>query len=343
MLNESAPPPGIRRVAIVGSGLAGLTAARLLMARNCSVTLFEKSRGPGGRLAAKRVSDGSPDDGSVDIGAQYFTVRTPAFDQFLIRHAGQDCFAAWRGQFGFQTESGGWEPFPEETRYVGVPRMTALTRSLASGLDVQAETRIAHLDRSASGWTLQDTHGKSHGFYDAVIITAPPAQARDLLRDSNMPVFEGQLDEAVCHVQPCWAAAIHFHAPLKQAFDGMRCRDDVLYWIGNNSSKPGRENQDQWWVLHANPVWSGDHRDSSAGKVVDDMVTAFQRVTGCQSLPDQCIYHRWLYAKSSSTDLPGFRWSDEHRIGLAGDWLSGGRVEGAFESASALVEHLISD
>lgn len=97
MFNQTDQMPVIRRIAIVGSGMAGLSAALLLQEQNHEVTIFEKSRGPGGRMAAKRVAGGS-----VDIGAQYFTIRNPAFSAFLNRHA-EGSFRPWPGRFGYQT------------------------------------------------------------------------------------------------------------------------------------------------------------------------------------------------------------------------------------------------
>lgn len=338
MFNQTENMPDVRRIAIVGSGLAGLTAAVLLGDRNRAVTVFEKSRGPGGRMAAKRAPGGS-----ADIGAQYFTARSPAFLRFLTQHAGEASFGVWQGRFGYQHSDGEWGSFPDEKRYVGTPRMTAITRGLASTVEVKAQTRVEHLIRQGEEWTLRDTEGESYGPYDAVIVTAPPAQAQELFRNSQLQSLGEELNEPVRHIQPCWAAAVYFSEPLEQPYEGMRCQDDVLYWIANNSSKPGREDQGQWWVLHANPEWSRRHQDSSPGQVADEMVAAFQRVTGCIKAPDDVVSHRWLYAKSSARDIPGFRWFDDHRIGLAGDWLSGGRVEGAFESAQGLVDKILSD
>ncbi len=336
MFNQTDQMPVIRRIAIVGSGLAGLTAARLLGERNIAVTVFEKSRGPGGRMAAKRVPGGS-----ADIGAQYFTARNPAFTRFLANHAGEASFGIWHGRFGYQKGSE-WESFPDETRYVGIPRMTAITRGLSSHVDIRAQTRIEQLERDDQSWLLRDANGESHGPFDTVIITAPPAQAQDIFRTSQLTDLEEKMSDPVRHIQPCWAVAAHFSESLEQPYEGMRCDDDVLYWVANNSSKPGREDEGQWWVLHANPEWSRENEDTSPEQVTADMVSAFQQVTRCKTQPDELIPHRWLYAKSSSRDTPGFRWFDDQRIGLAGDWLSGGRVEGAFESALGLAEKILS-
>lgn len=332
MINQNSQCPDIRRAAIVGSGLSGLSAARLLTEQGVSVTLFEKSRGPGGRLAAKRVTGGS-----ADIGAQYFTIRNPEFSRFLERYAGPESFAVWQARLGFQQSDGQWQPFPEEARYVGTPRMTAISRALAAGLDLRAQTRIAHLARNDRLWTLTDTEGGTYGPFDAVIITAPPAQARALLADSQLPALAAQLEEPVAGILPCWAVAAFFENPPCSEFEGMRPDDDVLYWAGNNSSKPGRDDQGQWWVLHGTPQWSAANENTPAEKVANDLVMAFQDVTGTQDTPAELVPHRWLYARSADTRRPGCLWFAGEGIGLAGDWLSGGRVEGAFESAEALL------
>lgn len=182
MINKSDLPSQIRSVAVIGSGLTGLTSAILLEHPGVKVTVFEKSRGPGGRLASKRVRGGS-----ADMGAQYFTIRNPAFLRFLKQHAGRKSFAPWQGRFGYQKGAGQWEAFPDEQRYVGVPRMTAISRALSANVNLVAETRIVNFDSGPAGHTLMTAEGHRFGPFDAVIITAPPAQARDLLRDSHLP------------------------------------------------------------------------------------------------------------------------------------------------------------
>ncbi|WP_296931272.1 FAD-dependent oxidoreductase [uncultured Marinobacter sp.] len=335
MFNHTFHAPLIRRIAIVGSGLAGLTAAIQLQGLGHRVTVFEKSRGPGGRLAAKRVTGGS-----ADVGAQYFTSRNPDFLPFLRKFAGPDSFGPWQGRFGFQTEAGQWKPFPQETRFVGKPRMTAISRALSEHATVVTETRVGKLARNDQSWAVLDTAGAHLGDFDGVIITAPPAQARDLLADSGLDALASQLDDPVSRVLPCWAVAAHFPLSPWPHHEGMRCQHPALFWVANNSSKPGRDDHGQWWVLHASPAWTEEHVDAPAEEVADKLLAAFQELTGFETGPDEVVTHRWLYARSEGGEQPGHLWFPDYHLGLAGDWLSGGRVEGAFDSACGLVAEL---
>ena len=64
------------RVVIVGAGICGLVAGRRLADSDADVVLVDKGRSVGGRLATRRIGDAT-----VDHGAQFFTVRTPAFQR----------------------------------------------------------------------------------------------------------------------------------------------------------------------------------------------------------------------------------------------------------------------
>ena len=59
---------------VVGAGIAGLCAARELVAAGRSVLVLDKRRGLGGRMATRRLGSAV-----CDHGAQFFTVRGRAF------------------------------------------------------------------------------------------------------------------------------------------------------------------------------------------------------------------------------------------------------------------------
>ena len=63
------------RIVVIGSGIAGLTAARRLDELGHVVSVLDKGRRPGGRLAT-RILDGGALAGP---GTQFFTVRSALF------------------------------------------------------------------------------------------------------------------------------------------------------------------------------------------------------------------------------------------------------------------------
>ena len=74
------------RIAIVGAGIAGLSCALRLQDAEHDVTLFDKGRRPGGRMASKRVTAMGPSF-AFDYGAQHLTARDPDFVAQVARWA----------------------------------------------------------------------------------------------------------------------------------------------------------------------------------------------------------------------------------------------------------------
>ncbi len=73
-------------------------------------------------------------------------------------------------------------------------------------------------------------------------------------------------------------------------------------------------------------------------EVTDALLTAFIALGG--PVPSACTAHRWLYADTAEPLQSGCLMSADDRVGLCGDWLDGGRVEGAWLSGRALAQQL---
>lgn len=103
-------------IAIIGTGIAGLSAAQALTEAGHTVQLFDKSRGSGGRMSSKRS-----DAGSLDLGAQYFTARDRRFVTEVQRWQSQGWVAEWAPQL-YSYQGGQLNMSPDEqTRWVGAP------------------------------------------------------------------------------------------------------------------------------------------------------------------------------------------------------------------------------
>lgn len=316
------------RIAIVGAGLSGLTAGVRLQLAGHEVRVFEKSRGPGGRMATRRAESGE----RFDHGAQYFTARDPRFISDLAGWVQRGVAAEWSGQI-VQIGPQGVAPLVDQPqRYVGIPAMKSIAAELAHMLPVEFQTRIVGLVAHQQGWELQGEKGRIEGHFDRVLLTLPAPQSAELLDDSPLVSVCNQVT-----MTPCWAILLSFGERVPVEWDGAfvngsESQDAVFSWVARNSSKPGRATNPECWVLHASPRWSQLHRDGDRVSIMERLVSEFENLIG-RRLP--AISHRdaqrWLYS-ASPQPLQQLAVADDRGRAICGDWLAGGRVEGAYLS-----------
>jgi renalase len=329
---------GSPRVAIVGAGLAGLVAARALTEGGVETVLLEKARGPGGRMATRRR-----DALAFDHGAQYFTARDERFRRAVASWGEAGVAGAWEAPvvvIGGERVEEVEEKGRSETRYVGVPRMSAITRHLAGGLDVRTSTRVGELSRHGHRWHLATDAGEHLGTYDVVLLALPPAQAAELLR-APAPDLARVADGVA--MEPCWAVLAAFDARLDTALDAAFVNEGPLAWVARNASKPARP-APECWVLHASPAWSREHLEEADEDVKTYLLDAFFAALGVEPrTPHYATGHRWRYARAAQPLGEECRYDAARGLGLCGDWCLGARVEGAYLSGLALAERVLAD
>ena len=302
-----------KSIAIVGAGMAGLSCAMALGRQGFKPVLFDKGRGPGGRMAARRVELGE-ETVRFDHGAQYFTARDPRFVEAV---------EGW-------TSAGFAAPWPEagEDAFVGTPAMNAPIKQMAQFFTVEWGTRIDAVMRDELGWNLR---AGSTAYRVQNLVCAIPAEQAAALLESEAPDFAARA--ASVRSRPCWALMVRFDGPL--ALPDIFRGSDVA-WAARNGSKPGRGGGEDW-VIHASPAWSQENLERDGEEIASRLLAAFFAETGAEvSAPVHRAAHRWRYAMVEKSDGPEAAWDAERRVGICGDWLSGPRVENAFLSGHAL-------
>ncbi len=122
--------------------------------------------------------------------------------EYKFKHA----TAPWEGRVVTLTE-GKIEPKQNETlRYAGVPGMSAVCKQLATGIDIQFQTRVAPPTMQNGAWRLQDEDGRELGNFHYAIAAAPAPQTADLLAAAP------ELQHAARNVEMsgCWAVATQY-------------------------------------------------------------------------------------------------------------------------------------
>jgi predicted NAD/FAD-dependent oxidoreductase len=321
-------------VAVIGGGISGLAAGRLLADAGVAVQVFEKSRGLGGRSATRR-RDGL----QFDHGAQYFTARSTRFQQTLAPLLEKGLVADWSPRIVRLAADGTRAPAPVAKRYVGVPGMSSLGRALAGDLPVQRRTRITELHRGPDGdWALLSVEEVRYEPYEAVIVTCPAPQADVLLRAVS-PELAAVSRSA--RMLPCWAGMVAFDSSLDLEFDAAFVTDRTLAWMSREASKPGRTAGPECWTLHASPEWSEARLEDEPSRVARALLDRFFEVGGIPPRnPVHVEAHRWRYARSSEPRTVEPAVDAEARIAIAGDWTVGDRLEGAWLSGIEAAESI---
>jgi predicted NAD/FAD-dependent oxidoreductase len=317
------------RVGIVGAGIAGLACAHGLVRRGHDVVLFDKGRGPGGRMSTRRMP--TPRGlAYFDHGAQYFTMRDNDFRSQVDAWISDGIAAAW--------------PAAGPEAYVGVPGMNAPVRDLASRHQVYWSTRVTSLQWHRHGWRLSVEGGDSHDVDLAVI--AIPAEQSALLLASTAPDLAARAGIVVS--DPCWTVMAAFGEPVAGVADCWRAdagvdngADGAIGWAARNSAKPGRTGPESW-VLQATPGWSRRHLDADPDGVIEGLIAEFSSPLHVQP-PDRiaAAAHLWRFARCAPGG-PGPFFDAERRLGVCGDWLVGPRVESAWLSGARLAELVAS-
>lgn len=318
--------------AVVGAGIAGLSCARALVDAGVHVTVFDKSRGAGGRMSTRRG-----DGWACDHGAQYFTARDALFQAELERWQATGVAARWQPRLAVFEAEGRRDASGSDVRYVGTPRMTAPARHLGAGLGLRVQTTVTALHGYEHGWELATAErGLLAEAFDGVLLAVPAPQAEPLLQ----PVLPALGAVAAgARMQGCWALMLRFDAPLALDFDAAFVNHGPLRWIARDTSKPGREGMETW-TLHASAAWSEAHIEDCADHVAAALIAAFCELGG--PAPLAWSAHRWRYAITDSALDGGCVWQAGAGLGLCGDWLNGGRVEGAWLSGHTLAQRVLA-
>ena len=319
-------------IAIIGAGMAGLSCAEALTERGRAVRLFDKGRGPGGRMSTRRVEVASLEGGvrtvAFDYGAQYVTARDPAFVARMERWEAAGVAARW--------------PAAGPDAWVGTPGMNAMVKAMATDHDVRWSTRVEWIERADGGWRLLGEDLDESGF-DAVVIAVPAEQVAALARP-HAPALAERADAS--HSQPCWTVMAAFGErvggpDIRRPGAGL-AEGGPLGWVARDSAKPGRDAGAECWVLQATPAWSTAHLEEDRDTIIPALLSALSEA-GADLLPQPltATAHRWRYARADATAASPEHclWLPNLSLGACGDWLSGPRVENAWLSGSGLGYH----
>ncbi len=319
---------------IVGAGMAGLIAANELQDNGWRVTVLDKGRGVGGRMATRRFSGGA-----FDHGTQFFTVRGERFEALVEGWIQAGVVEEWTKGFadadGNRSEDG-------HPRYRGAEGMTSVPKYLARDLDVHTGERVVDIHTRDDGWEV--VAGEATYRADVLLLTAPVPQSLALIEsgDYRLPDGDRQQLEEVSY-DPCIAlmALLDGETPVPEP-GGVQIKSEPLDWIGDNQRKGISE--EPGVTIHAGPGWSGEHWETDDEAVTRELLSLAGDQLGAElaSHAVETSIARWRYSwVTNAHPDPYLMASGSPTLLFAGDSFGQPKVEGATLSGLAAADQIL--
>jgi predicted NAD/FAD-dependent oxidoreductase len=226
----------------------------------------------------------------------------------------------------------------EECNFIGVPRNSALTRSLVDDVVFRPSTRIARIEAAEDGWRLFNDGESLLGVWPYLIIAVPAPQALSLLREH--PLLAEQIRQV--KMEPCWVAAVDSGSELRDQPDVAVYEHPVVRRIVHNSAKSDRQNENVY-LVQAGKSWSETHLEETTESVGEKLLQSFRELTSAGADADLLFVHRWRYAFTETALGQDCLWDNKLQLGVCGDWCLGRTVEDAWHSGSALAALILKN
>lgn len=318
-------------VLIVGGGIAGLLAARVLRERGVRVVMADKAVRVGGRLATRRIGPGRGDH-----GAQFFTVRTLEFGVLVDEWMTAGLVYEWAR--GFSDGSLYANSFDGYPRYAVRGGMNNLANHLAEQLQpevrIESSAKVLSAVPMADGW--QSTTEDKQVFYSrAVGLTPPVPQSLALLN----PAILAEADRAVLlpiEYEPCLAGIFWVDGGVAFPEPGAVQQPDApVMWIADNRRK-GISPEAAVITVQAGPEFSHQLRHMPETAALQALKLAIEPYLVGPAVIKEGQLKAWRYA------LPKVIHPERYLLAqglpplvFAGDAFGGPRVEGAALSGLA--------
>ncbi len=343
-------------IAVVGAGLTGILCAQLLKTAGFSVVVVEKSRGLGGRVATRRLPESC-----ADHGARFLQDQGDYSRQFIQALSDRQIIYPWINQIYQLQPDGSLQSSPlSQPGYAAPTGLTAIAKTLATGLDVWRSRRvIAMTANSSQGWTLTlDAMPDSDQITlaaKAVILAIPAPQAVTLLEPL---IATGLSTDWLAQLQqvtfdPCITAIATYPAQYQADLAKIPWsavtspNHPLLDWVSLETRKRSlgevASPEHPIVVIQSNAAFAHEHLDAKdlnpVGQILLD--AAAKILLPWLDQPEVLQVHRWRYAfVNQALEQPCLSTKNPQPLVCGGDWCGYQQIESALKSGEAIANQM---
>ena len=302
------------KIAIIGAGFSGCNLFNNLKDKYENITIFEKSRGVGGRLSTKYI-----EDKFIDHGTSSLIPITDDLKFFCLDLVKNGVLKAKYDEF--------------------IPKtgINSICKFLIDEKDLQTNTKITKASNLNNKWILEDENNVIYEDFDLLFIAIPAPQITQI--QIELPnEFKEKL--SCIKYDSIFSLILYSKEDIKLNENKIYENIDVKDII--NNSKKYLYKDFSSYVIHS----SKEFANSINHKTKEEIYELF-----IENLDDEIkkdldrftiIPHLWKYATAkSSLDMPYF-FNEEKNIGICGDYFNHNNIEAALLSSELLGNKILN-
>ena len=341
------------KVAVIGAGFTGCLLTTFLDSASIDVSIFEKSRGCGGRASTKQT-----DWGQCDLGASIVHAQKVDFIDFMQAMCEQDLASKWPtnifvSQCNTLTKQTLENFVSDKVHYVFNSKMNAVCRHWIKNANLLTNnliSQIRHID--GKGWQLKSNEVWQTELFDKVVLTAPWPQTQVIIEQSELPINLPELSQSWTS---CWSIGIKLEQSEKldtPNIDLVYLKKQPIQTLIRDSVKPLRPHTSASQSKAKSEIWVAqlDNKLSDKlGKLGKEKAISIATNGLCEllNIPEQSVSntyaHYWGFAKPCDDQPPlGILSQQKHGLYVGGDWSFGASIESAHEAALTMSQAIIT-
>lgn len=333
-------------IAIIGAGLSGLVAANRLAQAGHEITVFEKSRGFGGRMATRYKSG----DRSVkfDHGTAYLSASGAEFKSFLNHYAESGVLKKWTNKFMYEDTDTITEVSATpggDDLYIALNGMNSIGKLLQRSVDVRTETRVGGItyfgkNRGQKKAWMVNLDNQDVFEADAIVIAVPATQAYGIIQTAADELSIRHIIKEIDEISydPDLSFMFSFGKQDIPEWEALKMVNPVVSLIINESSKRDFGG-DLNIVVHTTPEFAIKYQSENRDMALHEVLKVLMAELGAYAAnPVWHDVHFWRYARArKSLNIPYFECNDPGQpLAIIGDYFLGTDAEAAYNSAVAL-------
>ena len=296
------------KITIIGAGFSGCNLYDNLKLQFEDITIFEKSRGVGGRLSTKYI-----DDKFIDHGTPFLIPITEDLKSFCSDLVKNKVIKNRYDEF------------------LPINGMNKICKFLINEENLKTNTKIIEAKFIDNKWNLVDENNNNYTGFDKLFLTIPATQILEMNIDLEENI-KNELEKI--KYDSVFSLILYTNANLKLD-ENLVYENSCVENIINNSKKYLYKDFSSY-VIHSSRKFANEVNTKTKEEILEIFLNSFDEKTKEHLKTFNLIPHLWKFAFVKNSLDMSYYLNESKTLGICGDYFNFSNVEASLTSSELL-------